>query len=504
MRKLFLLLLLMLLLITPALAQTYSFSNIHASVEVPDSDYDVVLTSYNLSTHSDWIAQHGMDPDLLANEFENEGLLLKAYDEKSGRVFVLTALDNLDAQTYFDLNRQDEAMRKEFRTSHTDGTAYGVLGYAYSSAKWKNYGDDTLRFLQTKYALKQGGQSICTGYQRRTIRNGYTITLDMQCTDHAAKDADEAALESIMKTFRFTEVLPMPDLPIKLNFSSTPPAETNEADFVIKGTTAKKAQVTATVFSLGMAGSQSYTETASSSGSFSLKIKLPAAGAYSVTVTAQSEGSIPAQRMFSVVYQPGVLPIELTATPNSVLSDKTIISGITISGAKSQVSVTGPVNYQKKTTGKSFNFTLDTSAEGEYTIILSVTKKGMEERVFTYHATRSYTDDERLDMLKNNAEKMKYTSLSKSEYKGRAVKLTGYILDVQESTGEWIVKFAMKKSGETYKEIVYVISGEAPGFAPGDQVILYGTADETYSRLTEGNTLESYPRVNAFLFEAAE
>ena len=502
MRKFFLLLLLlMLLFITPALAQTYSFSNIHASIDVPESEYDVVLTGYNLSTQSSWIAEQGMDFDLVENEFENEGILLKAYDTKNSRVFVLTALEDLDAKTYFDLNRQDENMRKEFRLSHTNGTAYGVLGYTYFTAKWQNYGENALRFLKTSYSLRENGQQVCSGYQRRTIRNGYTITLDMQVAG-SAKDADDKALEALMKTFRFTEVLPMPELPLKLSFTSAPPAETNEATFVVKGTTAKKAAVTATVFSLGAAGSETFTETASSSGSFSIKVKLPSAGAYSVTITAQADDAIPAQRMFSVVYQPGILPIELTATPNATLSDKTIISGTTIAGAKAQIAVSGPVEYQKKTTGKAFSFTVDTSAEGEYTFILSVTKKGMEERLFTYHGTRAYTDSERLDHIRASAQKMTYANLSKPQNKGVSVVLTGTILDIQENTGEYIVKFAMKKSGEIYKEILYAISADRPAFSAGDTVKMYGTADETYSRLSEGNTVENYPRVIAVLFEA--
>ena len=134
------------------------------------------------------------------NQFEADGTLLKAIDEKNGRTLVITARKDLDAQTYFDLNNQDDDMRKEFRVSHTDGSAYGVLGYAYTSAKWQNYGKNALRFLRTKYSLHQDGQQICTGYQRRTIRNGYTITLDMQVTGRSAKDADDTALEKIMKT----------------------------------------------------------------------------------------------------------------------------------------------------------------------------------------------------------------------------------------------------------------------------------------------------------------
>ena len=506
MRKFFLLLVcLFLLCLTPSLAENYTFQDIRASLDIPAEEYDVVLTPYNLSANRDWIEAQGLDPDFLSSDFESTGMLIKAVNQEKGRTFMLTALKNLDAETYFDLNLQDDSMRKEFRTSHTNGTAYGVLGYDYSSAKWQNYGENAMRFLKTQYSLRQDGEHIGSGYQRRTIRNGYTITLDMLVSGRSLNADDERALEAIMKTFQFTEVLPLPPLPMKLSFTSAPPAETNEAAFTVKCSTQKKAQVTATVFSLGSSGSQTYSASASSSGSFSMKITLPSQGVYSVTITAQKDDVLPAQRMFTVSYQPGVLPVELTAVPNATLSDQTVISGsTTISGVKTQVSVSGPVNYSKTTTNKNFSFKLDTSAEGDYTINLTLTKKGLEQRVFTYQCTRIYTESEYAEKVKQSAKKIAYSALSRAENKGKPVVLTGYIADIQENNGEWIVKFAEKKSGETYKDFVYIICTEDPSCAVNDHVKAYGVASEIYSRLTEGNTVENFPRVEGLIFEAAD
>ena len=501
----FLLICLFLLCLTPSLAENYSFPDIRATLDIPAEEYDVILTPYNLSTNHEWIESQGLDPDFLASEFESEGILIKAVDRENGRTFLLTALKDQDAETYFDLNLQDDSMRKEFRTSHTNGTAYGILGYNYSSAKWQNYGEDAMRFLKSQYTLRQDGENVGAGYQRRTIRNGYTITLDMLVSGRSLKADDEKALEAIMKSFRFTEVLPMPPLPIKLNFSSAPPAETSDAAFTVKGSTQKKATVTATVFSLGSSGSQTYTAAASSSGSFSMKITLPAQGVYSVTINAQKDDALPAQRMFTVSYQPGVLPVELTATPNATLADQTLISGsTTVSGVKTQVSVSGPVNYSKTTTSKNFSFKLDTSAEGDYTINLTLTKKGLEQRVFTYQCSRVYTQSEYVDKVKQSARKIAYSALSRADNKGKPVVLTGYIADIQESNGEWVVKYADKKSGETYKDFVYIICAEDPGVSINDHVKAYGVASEIYSRLTEGNTVENFPRVEGLIFEIAD
>ena len=498
-------LILLALLSVPALglAQSYSFGEIRATVEIPE-DFEVVLTPYNLSTKTDWIDAQGWDYDALSNSFEAEGILLKAFDTKNQRTLVITALKDVDAQLYFDLNNQDEDMRKEFRLSHTNGSAYGIQGYAYSSAAWKNYGKNAMRFLQTKYTLRQEGQQVCTGYQRRTIRNGYTITLDLQVTGRAAKDADNTVLEKIMKTFAFTEILPMPELPIKLTVSTAPPVETNEETFTIKGVSAKKATVTATVFSYSTSNGQSFTAMAGNNGAFTIKVKLPSQGVYSVTLTAEAEGAMKAQRLYSVTFQKGVLPVEVTLSPGETLGDTTVISGSTIGGAKTQLSISGPINYSKSTTSKTFQFKVDTSAEGTYNFVLTINKKGMEERRFMYTATRTYSDEERVEKIRSSARKITYANLSKNENMGKYAVETGYITGITPSIDEWVVTLALTKNGEKYKDIVYLICDQEPGYAEGNKVKVYGIANGTYSVLDDNGKVRNYPRMTVSFFEIAE
>ena len=488
-----------------ALAETYTFGDIRASVSVPN-DFEMILTPYNLGTHMEWLAEQGLDYDAVSNSFEEEGILLEAYDTKNNRTLVITALRDLDAQTYFDLNNQDEDMRKEFRLSHTNGSTYSILGYTYSSAKWANYGKNAMRFLQTQYTLRQEGQLICSGYQRRTIRNGYTITLDMQVRGRSAKEADNTVLEKIMKTFSFDEILPMPPLPIKLSVSSAPPAETSEGTFTIKGTTAKKALVTATAFSLGSTGGQTYSATANGSGAFTIKVTLPAQGVYSLTLTSEAEGAITAQRLYSVTYQQGILPVDLTQSPNGTLNDETIFSGTTVAGAKIQLAISGPVMSNKTVTGNKFNFKVDTSAEGTYQFVLTVNKKGLQERQFTFTGVRSYTDAEREEKLRSSAKKMTYANLPKTENKGKMVVETGYLTgDVEQSINEWVVTMAMTKTNnDNYKDIVYLICSEEPAWAEGTQIRVYGQASGTYSVLTDDGNIKSYPRIDVSILEKAD
>ncbi|MBQ9264820.1 MAG: hypothetical protein IJ189_11530 [Clostridia bacterium] len=502
MRKfLFCLACLMLLMTASALADTYTFNEIYASVDIPN-DYEVVLTPYNLSSNASWMETQGMDYDATLNEFEAEGILLKAYDAENNRIFVLTALNDLDGQTYFDLNNQDESMRKEFRTNHTNGIGYSTLGYAYSSAKWANYKGTTLRFLQTKYTLRQEGEQVCSGYQRRTIRNGYTITLDMQVRGRAAKDTDNTALEKIMKTFAFSQILPMPEVPVKLTVSSTPPTETNDDTFTIKGTTGKNAKVNVTVISLGSGGSKNYNVIASGSGVFSVKVTLPGQGVYSVTLTSETEGAKVAQRLYSVTYRKGMLPVDVTLSPGEDLGDSTTISGSTVRGASIQLSVSGPITYNKKTTNSNFKFTVDTSAAGTYQFVLAVTKKGLEDRVFTYTASRTYSEVEMNSKLRSSAKKVTYAQLTKNVAEGKAVSFSSYITAINPSINEWVLTVATTKSGNTYKNSVYVICKEEPSFSENDKIKVIGTYSGKYSVLDADGNIKTYPRVDAIIVEA--
>lgn len=507
MRKFLLLLALFCLLALPVLAQTYSFAGPYISFDLPNGVYDVVLTQTNLNTQTAYLAKEGLDAEAVRADFVSRGILLKAIDSKNGRAFVLTADQDVDAQNYFDINNQDDDTRKEFRLSHTNGTGYSILGYTYSSAAWERYtiNGSVCRFLHTKYTFREGGKQVCTGYQLRTIYNGYTITLDMQALTHTVKEADDTALSKIMKTFTFTKTLPMPELPVKLAFTKKPAREVSEAAFTISGTSVKGASIGVSIISLSSAeNNRQYSVTASSSGAFSVKVTLPAQGTYSVVVTAQAAGSSMAQRTFSVSYQRGILPVDLTLTPSATTGDETVIAGTTISGAKTQISVTGPLNYSKSSTSADFSFKLDTSAEGEYTIIVSVTKKGLNERLYTYTTVHNYTDLERTEKFKSSAIAISFDNLKKTSNIGKVAKVTGYVLEITPSVGEWVIRFAMTKSGSTYKNIVYLITNNEPTFTIGEKVVAYGYVGEQYSCLSEnGAKIENFSRLNNVIFESA-
>lgn len=509
MKKIVLLLILCIMLpvlsISTASAEDYSFSDFYGRLTLPKGAYSPVVTADNFTAYADFLVSQGYDMDELNFEFLQNGLRIIAFDQSNSRRFVLTAVQDVNAKTYFDLNEQDEDMRKTFRLSHNNGTAYGLLGYTYSSAQWKNYGTNVDRFLQTLYTLRQDGTQVCSGAQRRTIRNGYTITLDLQVYGRGRADSDVKALETIMKTFSFTRILPMPALPIKLALSSEPPQETHDETCTVAGTTLAKASVTVNVLSVSGTYSQSYTANVNNSGKFSTKIKFPSRGVYAVSITAKKEGSVDAVQTYSVTYDPNRLIARVTQPAPDELTSETVIKGTCESGVTTQLIVTGPIQYTKSVTGKSFSFTVDTSAEGSYHFRLVMTRKGYNERSFEYDGTRSLTAAERRDQIRKQAIKPDYARLvqNSASYNGQIFGYTGYLTDCREGSGDYLYTVALTKSQNTYKQLLYIASENPVSFSIGDKVKVYATKTGDIITINDSGNTEYTPLFDILFMENA-
>ena len=98
-----------------------------------------------------------------------------------------------------------------------------------------------------KYSLKTDGAVQQRGYQRRAIRNGYTVTVDMQIFGRQLETGDNTALNKIMDGFSFTEILPVPALPVKYVVSTHPPQETNSGSFKMTGKSTPGASISAVI-----------------------------------------------------------------------------------------------------------------------------------------------------------------------------------------------------------------------------------------------------------------
>ena len=104
-----LLLLLLLLACAPALAETYVFDQLYATMEMPEGY--IVLTPDNLNNYSDWLEARGSSMEIASNDFLARGVLLQAWTEEGDACFELRAVQNERSASIFDVNEQTSDVR---------------------------------------------------------------------------------------------------------------------------------------------------------------------------------------------------------------------------------------------------------------------------------------------------------------------------------------------------------------------------------------------------------
>ena len=495
------------LCVSPALAAetAYALDPVYGRLTLDNDWFTKVLTPATLETNQEWLTSQGTTLEDAKLRYEEEGILLEAFDPENSRTLVVTAVQDVNAEEIYDVNAVDEGTRRDYRLNHSKDVFYGIQGYHYESATWKNFGGNLGRFLQLKYTLSRNGSLVMRGYQRRTVRNGYTITFDLQVTGRSAKDGDAKFVDKIVNRFIFTEIKNAPEGACRLTFTDEPPREVTSETLTISGKTEANATVNATLISMTDSKTATFSDTANKSGKYSIKLQFPQQGTFTLTVVATTEDGRTAQKTASIMYQRDYIPINLNTTIPTTLSSNTLeISGTTANGATTQLSVTGPVNVHKTKTGRSFSFTVNTKQEGAYQILLTVSKPGMTPRSITFNATRTLTEAERMDRIKSGATSLKYSALKNSiaRYAGKTIVMSGYVMEVVPSNTEWVVKLAINRKNGVYQDFIFVVCRTDPQLGVESHVKMYGTLSENkYVEVTEsGQTLE-YPRFELLLFE---
>lgn len=507
---LFLLLALLVFACAPAMADSYALADIYMAVTLPNDKYPVQLTKENLAANQAYIESRGETLEGMQKKFADEGIVLMAFDDSNDRVFVITAVQDDPARELYDINEQTANTRASYRANHSNGTYCSHLGYKFESCEWKNFGDGQGRFLMLKYILRENGEVAHRGLWRRTIRNGYTITMDMQVYGRQVKSGDITALNKIQDTVSFLQVSNAPDAPLSLVFTAPPPEITNESSFTIKGTTRAGATVIAAYASLRSSQSKAFTTEADANGNFKINITLPASDLYNMIVSAiANEGMENEEELsqeFQIEYNPSLLQVSFTSPiPEQFTSDTFKFTGTTMTGVTVQLDVNGKVTTRQTGNNRTFSFSIDTSKAGTYNIYVSFTKKNYDTRVFNYTVERAMTDDEEKAAVRDASISPEYSKLKNKPdtYKGRTVRYEGYVTDVRKGSGEWIISFATKKSNDNYSSIIMVMSDKDVDYAEGTRLTLYGMADGTYMAEGADDNNLVYPKVKLSFFDEA-
>lgn len=506
--KRLILLLTMLTLLAPRFAaaegEQYTFNDIHATVQLPAGVYETVLTAENLSANSAFLAEQGLTAETAAVQFQTGGILLKAYDRKNGRIFILSAIQDDEAGQYFNINEQTPEVRAGYRRRHAIGEYYRSLGYLYKSVEWKNF-KGVGRWLMLKYDLSRDGEVLHRGFQRRSIYNGYTITFDMQSEGRRALvPGDNTALNKIFDTLSFEQTEGLPELPVMFIENNTAPVETAEPSFVMSGTTAPGARLTAVIGSFSTAQTQVIEETAKKSGAYSITVTLPNEDMYFMTLTVEAEGKKTLEKQYAITYRKGLMRVTMTNTPPEQLEGDTLrIAGVAAPNAEVSLSVNGKTTSKKASAKGAFSFTVDTYREGNYEFELVITKKGFEPRAFSYKAVRALTDEARMVRITNSAQTPTYKNLLRNidRFDGKVLSFEGYLTSSENSNGEWIMLFALKKSGENYGSYMLLTSEKDPGVDVGSKAKIYGTLVGTSSVRDAQGAEREYPKLQLHIIE---
>lgn len=503
----------------PGLCQSVTLDTISATVEIPDSY--TVLTPDSMESYVEFLQNKGTTLEIALAEFQAEGILLQAWGKDGNTCLQISALKDVDAQAYFDIDQQTVTTRAKYRREHLDGEAFQALGITYDSAEWKNttaYG----RFLMLKYVQRIGGKVDHRGFARRTIRNGYTITLDYQVFDRKISAKDNNALNDVMDTWRFLSVLPMPGTGAgtgtetetgtgtgtsvstagKTEITAAPPRQTSSSSFTVKGVSEPGAVISGSVVRMGTAEYVSVQDTADRSGKFSLPVILPQEGVYSMafTVTVNDEDIDDLQ--FDITYDKTLLPVSFDSMfPDELTSSKLTLSGTTDKGVLAVCTVNGKTLEDKVGSNGKFSFTIDTSKEGNYSIDMVFAKEGLKSQKYSFFGTRTFSGTEQESKIKAEAIKPAHTTLTDKikGYTGRIMGYNAYVTKIEKSGEDWLVYMAFRQIKSVYRDIIVVKTKEEPTLTVDTQVKMYGRCTGMYQVVDDSGTHE-YPSFDLLLW----
>ncbi|NLB90010.1 MAG: hypothetical protein GX786_02155 [Clostridiales bacterium] len=499
---------------TPSLATTatpVSLDSIYATCEIPKA-FTTVLTPENLSAYESWLVVNQKNLATLQQDFKDRHVLVQAWNSDMDVCLEITATQDSWAEEYFDLEAQTSQVRSNYRNEHLNDTLYP--GYSYDSAEWQK--SSTIgRFLMLKYSFREDNKLTHRGYARRTIRNGYTITVDVQVFGRKLKGADNNLLNSVMDSWVFTQTLPLPTSSAAnmVLFTQPPPSETNTGIFSVKGSAEPESTIIAVLSSWTRNEQVTVEGKANKEGNFSLDIELPFESLFVMSLTAITQTATHENLLVhTITYDKTMLPVSFLgdfsqAAQSSDMrmvtnEEKVVLEGLSMKGAKIQLLYDG--KNIKKTVGgnQSFSFSIPTKEEREYDITISFSTKSLSEKRYRFTVVREFTPSQKIASIKDEAVKPSYGNLvdKLDGYTGRKMVYTLYPLAITPSDeeGQWIIKVAFASNKNGFKDFAYVISDNQPSFTIENPVQMYLDCLGGYD-VDEDGKVTTYPYFQ-FLF----
>ncbi len=493
-----------------------------------NEDLYVVLTPRNLSEHPDLLSSMGKTAEELQADWAERGVVLQAWGKgnKKTVVEVIIIKDDSSAR-YYDTNEHTNAERVEYKNEIVQKLkSRGYTVFEPHPKKRTKVG----YFIELEY-LHNGDGGSYRGIYATIVRNGYTFSVDYQAYDRSVSKTDRDRCTRILNDITIDkaavpadavtgqespESAGTADVPAgagnTLVVTTNPPAKTNDGIFTVEGNAYPGSEII--VVAMRWAGSSSrFQATAGKNGKFSVKVTLPNEGLYQITVNmCYNDVTLADAVLNTVTYSTTLLPYTLNAEiPKELSTDKLVISGTTVKNVEIQCIVTvdggSPLQIKPRDTVKTngsgnFSFTVPTEQEGEYEIVLSFAKKGLNSERETWKATRKLSVADQNSRTAGKAEKVNYNQLVKKldSYVGHTISFDVYITEVKEVGDQWMIVAAQKLNRGKYSNYLVYMADEDPGLTAGVKVKLYGVCTGPHSILSEEENL-SYPGFDYLFFD---
>ena len=476
-RKILFVLLLALLLVisAAALADTvYSLSPAPAEITLKDSKVSV-LTSANVDGNLNLLSDIGISKNDLLADFESRGVVLQAWSPIARKYtcMEITVTRNDFSTMHPDMisNPDDRAAWKSFETAYTKDMDWSSLGYKQLKSNGKKRAQNNY-YLQLEYYRKTSSGEY-RGYMAVTTYQGYVITVDYQAYNQALVRQHEVNVYNAVKTIRAAKAAtPVPesagteggdneigqDVAVSINsvpldITVGPPAETNTNTFTIEGTTQPGAHVIGVLMPISFTHSLRFEADADAKkGAFRIKVTLPE----------------------------DITEVQCLVTSANDTWEKKI-----------RTNRTGV-----------FNFKIPMKNEGEYSITLSFTKKGSDNRHFRFTVSRYLTDEARNAQIRKDAKRESYGDVAKriDQYVGKTLCFRGWITAIEEVGDEWRITVAGAHSADHYSQYMVWMTEQEPAFAVDEVHYFYGKCIGPYQYQSEEGT-ESVPSFDLLVWD---
>ena len=505
-----------------AIADTeYSLAPLSGKIAFNQERY-VVLTPSNLGEHPDLIAQIGTTQEALTADMTARNVILLAWAKDMKTCVEVSVFQDDDSNEYYDLELKDSAGRRQYYNAQI--TALKKQGYIINSSEIKLH-KNSGHYVVFDY-LRKDGEVQHRGIGRKIVRNGYTMFLDYQVFDRKPTKTDQDRSRAIVNTI----VIDKAKAPSKsdskttvksssskkapsgaaamLKVTTKPPVKTNTDTFTIEGTAYPGSEVIIVAMRMSNNNVKRFTTTATAKGNFKTKVTLPDEGIYNFTLTNYTgKTEIGESYLGQTQYSKNLLPYSLDKEiPAKLTSDELVISGTTDKGVTIQCLVTnGKTTFDKTVrtngTGK-FRFKVPTKEATDYSIVLSFSKKGLNNERLERKTTRKLSDKDKQSRTAAKAKRVSYNALVKKldTYVGETIVYEAHIVSVEKNGDEWFITAALKLNKGKYSNFLIYSAKEDPGLASGSKVKMYGKCIGPHQiQSEEGNT--SYPAFDFLFFE---